>query len=207
MRTRERAPSFATPRWTMELREMLLDSYINYSIAREVSDWLQELGLPSYGTVGQQLARLRQQAASLVLPAESFSRQTIFYLSQYDPEILSEICQELHVTSEGSAETLFRRIYHEVGVREGWLRPIPEDARLIIRDALFPMLRSFGVVKDYPVNGMDDVADLFGEENAPLRPPLAYGSALIAVVIPELFQEAQAILLYDELKHRGMDLV
>ena len=53
---------------------------------------------------------------------------------------------------------------------------------------------------------IDDVSELVGGENTPLRAPLAYGSALIAVVIPELFQEAQANLLYDELKRRGVDL-
>lgn len=202
----ERAPSFVASRRNTELKEKLFECYINLSISKELSDWLQELGRPSYGTLGQQLARLRERAASLVLPAETFPRQTIYYLSHYDPDILSEICQELGIRSEGSAEILFKRIYSEVGLREGWLRPTPEEARRIVRETFFPMLRSFGVVKDYSLDFIDDVSELVGEENAPLRSPFAYGSALIAVVIPELFQEAQANLLYNELKHRGVDL-
>ena len=101
---------------------------------------------------------------------------------------------------------MFKRIYGEVGLREGWLRPTPEEARRIVRETFFPLLRSFGVVEDYSLDCIDDVSEPVGGENTPLRAPLAYGSALIAVVIPELFQEAQANLLYDELKRKGVDL-
>ncbi|MCP9439765.1 MAG: hypothetical protein NNA20_12985 [Nitrospira sp.] len=55
---------------------------------------------------------------------------------------------------------------------------------------------------DFP----DDILELIGGENAPFRSPPAYGNALITVVIPELFQEAQANLFYAQLKHRGVDL-
>jgi hypothetical protein len=199
----ERAPSFVASRWTTELREKLFECYINFSISKELSDWLQELGRPSYGTLGQQLARLRERTASLVLPAEPFPRQTIYYLSHYDPDILSEICQELGIRSGGSAEILFKRIYGEVGLREGWLRPIPEDARLIIRETFFPILRSFGVVKDYSMDVLSDLSDSLGEDNEAVHAPLAYGRALIVVVIPDLLQEAQAVLVHKELKNRG----
>jgi hypothetical protein len=202
----ERVPSLASRQWTAELREKLFDSYISFSISNELSGWLQELGLPSYGTIGQQLARLRQQAASLVLPAETFPRQTIFYLSHYDPDILSEICQELGVPSSGSAESLFNRIYREVGSREGWLSPLPENARLIMQDTFFPLLKSFGSLNDYMADVEDDFSELLGEENAAVRGPLAYGRALIVVVLPDLLQEAQAVLVDKELKKRGLDL-
>jgi hypothetical protein len=202
----ERVPSLAFRQWNTELREKLIDTYISFSISNELSGWLEELGLPSYGTIGQQLARLRQQAASLVLPAETFPRQTIFYLSHYDPDILSEICQELGVPSSGSAESMVKRIYREVGSREGWLCPLPENARLIIQDTFFPLLKNFGVLKDYTADVEDDFSELLGEENAPVRGPLAYGRALIVVVLPDLLQEAQAVLVDNELKKRGLDL-
>jgi hypothetical protein len=202
----ERVPSLALRQWNTELREKLIDSYISFSISKELSGWLQELGLPSYGTIEQQLARLRQHAASLVLPAETFPRQTIFYLSHYDPDILSEICQELGVPSSGSVESLFKRIYREVGSREGWLSPLPENARLIMQDTFFPLLKSFGSLNDYTADVEDDFSELLGEENAPVRGPLAYGRALIVVVLPDLLQEAQAVLVDKELKKRGLDL-
>jgi hypothetical protein len=202
----ERVPSLAFRQWNTELREKLIDTYISFSISNELSGWLEELGLPSYGTIGQQLARLRQQAASLVLPAETFPRQTIFYLSHYDPDILSEICQELGVPSSGSAESMVKRIYREVGSREGWLYPLPENARLIMHDTFFPLLKNFGVLKDYTADVEDDFSELLGEENAPVRGPLAYGRALIVVVLPDLLQEAQAVLVDNELKKRGLDL-
>lgn len=202
----ERAPSFVASRWNTNLREKLFECYINFSISKELSDWLRELGRPSCGTLKQQLAQLRELSASLVLPAETFPRQTIYYLSRYDPDILSEICHELGVSSEGSPEILFKRIYGEVGLREGWLRQPPEEARRIVRDTFFPLLRSFGVVEDCSLDVLDDFSEPAGGENAPFRSPLAYGSALITVVIPELFQEAQATLFYAQLKHRGVDL-
>ena len=202
----ERVPSLAFRQWNTELREKLIDSYISFSISNELSGWLQELGLSSCGTIGQQLARLRQQAASLVLPAETFPRQTIFYLSHYDPDILSEICQELGVPSSGSSESMVKRIYREVGSREGWLHPLPESARLIMHDTFFPLLKSLGVLKDYTVDIEDGFSELFGEENASVRDPLAYGRALIVVVLPDLFQEAQAVIVDNELKKRGLVL-
>src|SRR5918995_1676037 len=76
-----------------DIQEQLLDCYLNLSISQVLSEWLLELGLMPTGTIEEKLARVRQQ--SLVLPAEPLPRQTIFYLSQYDPSILAEICEEL----------------------------------------------------------------------------------------------------------------
>ncbi|MBL8072022.1 MAG: hypothetical protein JNM35_13100, partial [Nitrospira sp.] len=65
------------------LKARLIDCYVNFSMARELSGWLQALGLPSTGTMQEKLTRVRQQADSLVLPAESLPRQTIWYLNRY----------------------------------------------------------------------------------------------------------------------------
>jgi hypothetical protein len=101
---------------------------------------------------------------------------------------------------------LFKRIYREVGSREGWLQPLPENARLVMQDTFFPLLKSFGVLKDYATDVEDDFSELLGEENAAVRGPLAYGRALIVVVLPDLLQEAHAVLVHKELKNRGLDL-
>ncbi|MCS6317504.1 MAG: SAP domain-containing protein, partial [Nitrospira sp.] len=103
------------------LKARLIDCYVNFSISRELSEWLQELGLPSTGTMQELLARLRQHKASLVLPAESLSRQTIWYLNRYDEHILMEICQQLGIDHNGPKERLITRVYHAVGLQEGWL--------------------------------------------------------------------------------------
>lgn len=185
----------------------LVDCFVNVSIASELAGWLQELGLSPNGTIAQLSERLHRHAASLVLPAETAPRQTIFYLTQYSPDILGEICQELGIPSEGSREMLIKRIYREVGIREGWLRPSPDEIRHLFQDALFPMLRHFGILTAYPADSPGDLFTRFGEEHGCSCAPLAYGSALIAVVVPDFLQEAQSMLFCNELKNRGLDLV
>jgi hypothetical protein len=184
----------------LDIRERLLDCYLNFSISKELSEWLQELGHLPTGTIEDKIALIRQHANSLVLPAESFLRQTIFYLSQYDADILSEICLELGISAEGSQEKLFRRIYREIGRREGWLQPIPEDVRLMIQQTFLPILKGFDFEKDYFLDLMDQMSDLLGEENVHLNISPAHGSAFIVVLIPDLLQEAHAALFRDELK-------
>ncbi len=186
-----------------ELRARLIDCYLNFSISKELAEWLKDLGLPSTGTTQEKLAVLRRHAGSLVLPAESFPRQTIYYLNMYEEEILSEICQELGIGSIGSKETLLTRIYREVGLREGWLQPLSEDARQIIVETFIPILKSFDLKKDYYLNLWGELSDVLGEDNVRLHVPQAYGSAIIAVLIPGYFQEAQMTLFQSELKDRA----
>jgi hypothetical protein len=191
---------------SQELRDKLIDCYIQFSISKELSEWLQDLGQIPTGTVEQKLARIRQFAGSLTLAAETFPRQTIFYLSQYTAPILAEICQELGVDSQGSKEALFKRIYREVGWREGWLQAVPEDLRLIIKETFLPILKSFEYEKDYYVDFSLELSSLLGEDHVHVHWEPAHGRALIVVVIPEFLQEAHALLLQEELKQKGLDL-
>ncbi|MEX5213454.1 MAG: SAP domain-containing protein [Nitrospiraceae bacterium] len=195
-----------SPQMLAEWRDQLIDCYLNYSISKELSDWLNDLGLPPTGTTHEQLARLHRQADPLVLSAESFPRQTIFYLSKYPEEILTEICRELGIDSAGSKDELLKRIYREVGTREGWLQPLSDDARQLFKDTFLPILSGFDHNKDYCLRLWDELSDLLGREpsNVPASP--AYGSAVIAVAIPNFLQQAQAILFQHELDHRTVDL-
>lgn len=185
-----------------ELCARLIDCYLNFSVSKELSEWLEDLGLPSTGTTQEKLGRLRRHADALVLAAESFPRQTIYYLNKYDEDVLSEICQELGIDHVGPKDILLPRIYREVGLREGWLQPLSEDARLVITETFFPILRSFDRRKDYYLDLWDSLTDVLGEDRVHLHVPQAYGSALIAVLIPGFFQEGQMALLQDELKER-----
>lgn len=181
-----------------EVRAGLIDCYLNFSISRELTEWLQELGLPSTGTMPEKLSRLRQHAGSLALSAESFSRQTIYYLNTYDEETLSEICQELAIDGTGPKDILLPRIYREVGLREGWLQPLSADARLIITETFIPILEAFDPKKDYYLDLWGGLSDVLDNGHV----PDAYGSAVIAVLIPGFFQEGQMALLQNELKER-----
>jgi len=185
------------------LRARLIDCYINFSMSRELSDWLQDLGLPSTGTMQEKLARLRQHTDSVVLPAESFPRQTIFYLDRYDEDILSEICQQLGIDGIGPKQILLTRIYREVGLREGWLQPLSEDARMIITETFIPILRQFDQRKDYYRDLGGELSDVLGDDSLHPGDSRAYGSAIIAVLIPGLFQEGQLTLFQKELKERA----
>ena len=198
--------SRARPEPTVEFRDKLLESYLSFSISKELSELLGDLGEQPSGTIEDKLARIQRHGKSLALPSEPSPRQTLVHLSHYDAEVLAEICQELGLPSEGSKEILFRRIYGEVGRREGWLRPTPEDARVMIKETLLPILKSFDYEKDYYMAFWEDLSDLFSEENVHMQLPLAHGSAFIAVMIPDLFQESRAALLQEELKARGLEL-
>jgi hypothetical protein len=175
------------------MREQLLDCYINLSISNELSGWLADLGLPFTGTVEHKLARLKEHRRALTLAAESLHRQTIFYLNNYSGEVLVEICQELGLKTEGNQAALFKRVYCEVGLREGWLWPIPQDTQYILKQMFLP------VIDGFDLDHWNRLCDLLQEEEDHLSTPLAFGRAFIVVLIPELLREAYAAMLNDEL--------
>ena len=175
------------------MREQLLDCYVNLSISNELSGWLAHLGLPFTGTVEHKLSRLKEHRGALTLAAESLHRQTIFYLTDYSAEVLVEICQELGLKTEGSQGALFRRVYCEVGLREGWLWPIPQDIQSILKQMCL------SVIEGFDMDHWDRVWDLLQEEESRLSTPLAFGRAFIVVLIPELLREAYGAMLNNEL--------
>ena len=184
------------------LKTRLIDCYVNFSMARELSGWLQALGLPSTGTMQEQLTRLRQQADSLVLPAESLPRQTIWYLNRYDEKILTEICEELGIDNSGPKERQITRIYHAVGLREGWLQPLSEDAQNIITETFLPILRAVDHRNYDDLDQWGELGDLLDRESRNRLDHQGHGSAFMTVLIPSLLQEGQAVLLQHELKER-----
>lgn len=185
-----------------KIRKDLLECYIGFSISNELYVWLRDLGQIPTGTLEERMARIREHTNRVVVPSETLPRQTIFYLSQYGMDILSEICQDLGLPGEGSKETLCKRIYGEVGLRDGWL--LPDDARLLTKMFL-SMLERFGYENDVPTNLGADVSDLLAREK--VQRPLAHESALTTVMIPELLQKAQGALLQEEFTPEGLNLL
>ncbi|MDR4480636.1 MAG: hypothetical protein R3B37_12950 [Nitrospira sp.] len=191
------------PRDREPLKARLIDCYVNFSMARELSGWLQALGLPSTGTMQEKLTRVRQQADSLVLPAESLPRQTIWYLNRYDEKILTEICEELNIDNSGPKERQITRIYHAVGLREGWLQPLSEDARTIITETFLPILRAVDHRNYDDLDQWGELGDLLDRESRNRLDHQGHGSAFMAVLIPSLLQEAHRDLLQHELDARA----
>lgn len=192
----------SAPRNHESLKARLIDCYVNFSISRELSEWLQELGLPSTGTMQEKFARLRQHKASLVLPAESLSRQTIWYLNRYDEHILTEICQELGLDTDGPKERLITKVYHAVGLQEGWFQPLSEDARTVIAETFLPILRAVDHRSYDDMDEWGELGDMLDRENRNRPVAQARGSAFMAVLIPGFLQEAHGALLQDELMNR-----
>lgn len=182
-----------------DLQGQLLDCYLNLSISRVLSEWLLELGSAPTGTMEEKLARVRRQ--SLVLPAEPLSRQTIFYLSQYDHSILAELCEELGLSCDGPRETLLRRIYCEIGRREGWLASPADQGWVLLQDCL-PLMKTLNSEIGYETEQLDDIAELLGTSELDRRCSPAYGSAFIVVLLPDLLQEAYAALFEEEIKRK-----
>ena len=191
-----------TPPEHESFKDRLIDCYVNYSVSRELSGWLQDLGLPASGTTEEKLARLQLQANSLVLPAESVPRQTIWYLNRYDEDILAEICQELGIDQTGSRDTMMTRIYREVGTREGWLQPSSQEARQIIMETFLPLITSMERRADDETDGRSELSRGLGNEQT--SPPVLQTrrSAIMAVLAPGLLQEGHAALLESEFGHR-----
>ena len=163
------------------LKAMLIDCYVNFSMSQELSEWLQELGLPSTGTMQEKLVRLRQQANSLMLPAESLPRQTIWHLNQYAEDVLAEICQELGIDNTGPKDRLITRIYHTVGMREGWLQPLSEDARHVITETFLPIMRSIDHKNDYDLAQWGELGNILskGHGASTSAPRKGYKSAFM----------------------------
>ena len=191
------------PRDPETMKARLIDCYVNFSMSRELSDWLQALGLPSTGTMQEKLTRLRQQADSLVLPAESLPRQTIWYLNRYDEKILTEICEELGIDNSGPKESLITRVYHAVGRREGWLQPLSEDARNIIIETFLPILRAVDHRNYDDLDQWGELGDVLDRESRNRLGSQGHGSAFMAVLVPSLLQEAHRDLLQHELDARA----
>lgn len=182
-----------------DIQEQLLDCYLNLSISKVLSEWLLELGLAPTGTTEEKLVRIRQQ--SPVLPAEPLSRQTIFYLSQYDDSLLAEICDELGLRCDGPRETLSRRIYCEIGRREGWLWSRADQGWVLLQECL-PIMKTLGSDVGYETDQLDDIAEWLGTRELERRCSPAYGSAFVVVLLPDLLQEAYAALFEEEIKRK-----
>jgi hypothetical protein len=185
------------------LKARLIDCYVKFSMSKELSEWLQDLGLPATGTMQEKLARLRQQAERLVLPAESVSRQTIWYLHQYDENVLVEICQQLGIDNSGTKDDLLTRIYRVVGTSEGWLQLQSEEARQLIMGTFLPIMSAIDPKHDYDLDLWNDLGAFLTKQDTHRPRTHGHGSAFMAVLIPGFLQEARGALLQDELNDRA----
>lgn len=95
--------------------------------------------------------------------------------------------------TEGSQGALLKRVYCEVGLREGWLWPIPQETLGTLKQMFLTVMDGFDL------DHWNDLCDLLQEEKDYRSTPLAFGRAFIVVLIPELLREAYGAMLNDEL--------
>ncbi len=174
----------ANPIADQEMRTRLLECYLDFSTSKELSEWLQNLEQDPRGSVEEKKARIREHTKYLSMSPETFPGQTINYLSQYSADFLADICQALGLDDRGGKNDLFRRIYREVGYREGWLSHVAREAPVITKETVlpfihwYPILKNYDYEKDYYEDFHSEMLEVFGEANIHEQLPIAHGSTL-----------------------------
>lgn len=90
-----------------------------------------------------------------------------------------------------------------MGLREGWLQPLSEDARNIITETFLPILRAVDHRNYADLDQWGELGDLLDRESRNRLDHQGHGSAFMAVLIPSLLQEAHRDLLQHELDARA----
>jgi hypothetical protein len=104
-----------------ELRQCLLDFFIDSATGQDLSEWLRDIGLDPKGSVADKQNRIRQNTRYLSMPSDDFPAQTEIYLKPFTSDDLADICEVLGLRVEGTRDARYRRIMREVRFREGWV--------------------------------------------------------------------------------------
>lgn len=165
------------------LRETLLRCFLDFTTSQGLSAWLRDLGQDPSGTVDEKISRVRAHTQYLAMPPADFPLQTLRYLDPLGAEQLGEISGELGLSVDGVKDDLYRRIYREVGFREGWLRRVDGSADLS-RDTILPFVQWYPIRKrrnyerDYADEFDKEMLDIFGDGFVHPEYPVAHGSTL-----------------------------
>lgn len=168
----------------IEFRKALLECYLSLATSPELSRWLEDIGQDSKGSVEDKRQRIRQHTQYLSMPRETFPRQTLSYLSPYAADHLAEICEALGLEIDGTKDDLFRRIYREVGYREGWLQRVSATVESFDKQLVLPFVTWYPVrtkgeyESDYYESFDGEMVEVFGEECVHPEYPVAHGSTL-----------------------------
>ena len=166
------------------LREQLFSFILDSTSSQDLSDWLQDIGQDSKGTADEKANRLKEHSGYLQTPTEEFPIETILHLNSFPANNLAELCESLRLDADGPKTTLVRRIYREVGFREGWLPPKLQEAPTIVKETVlpfvqwYPLLKAGQYEKDYYRDFYDEMSELFGSINVHEQLAIAYGNTL-----------------------------
>ncbi len=168
----------------VELRKTLMECYLRLATSPELSRWLEDIGQDSKGSVDDKRQRVRDHTQYLSMSRETFPRQTLSYLSPYTADHLAGICEALGLQMDGTKDDLFRRIYREVGYREGWLERVSATVESFDRQLVLPFVTWYPVQRrgayerDYYESFDAEMMEVFGEECVHPEYAVAHGSTL-----------------------------
>lgn len=177
------APSDLSP--DPQLRELLLNYFIDSLTGAELTDWLQQLGAETRGSVAEKQQRVRAHTKYLTMPAREFPAQTQNYLAVYSSDHLADLCEHLGLSPAGTKDARYRRIMRAVHTREGWLPRIaaPFDVKTLTAATVAPFLAWFPISCEgeyerdfYPII-RDELSEVFGSAVYE-QLPVAHGSTL-----------------------------
>ena len=167
------------------LRATLLDYYLQCATGQALSAWLHDLGQDPKGTIEEKRARVRASTKYLSMPAEQFPDQTISYLSVYESDHLSDMCEALSIDDSGGKDLKWRRIMREVAVREGWLPRIDAVSQeTLTLEKVLPFIdwhlipRRGKYEQDFYDGFLDEMEEVFGHDYVHEQLPIAFGSTL-----------------------------
>lgn len=167
-----------------EFREQLFTFFLNSESRQDLSEWLEDIGQNPKGTIDEKVNRLKEHSGYTRIPTEQFPFETMGHLDSLPANVLEELCVSLRLDTNGSKTTLVRRLYREVGCREGWLLPKPQEASAITKETVLPFVQWYPILKngqyekDYYREFYDEMSDLFGPLNVHEQLAIAYGNNL-----------------------------
>lgn len=165
-------------------REQLFTFFVSSNSSEDLSNWLEDIGHNSKGTRDDKVNRLKEHSAYPRTPIEQFPFKTILHLDSLSQNNLTELCAALQVNTDGSNTALVRRLYREVGYREGWLPRKPQEASAITKETILPFVQWHPVMKnrqyekDYYRDFYEDMSEHFGPLNVHEQLSIAHGNTL-----------------------------
>ena len=97
---------------------------------------------------------------------------------------MHRIAEALGLEDSGTKDDLYRRVYREVGYREGWLRPLPDATERVTKLLVLPFIEWYPIrakgeyERDYYGAFESEMVELFGEEHVHPEYPIAHGNTL-----------------------------
>jgi hypothetical protein len=165
-------------------REQLFTFFLDSESRQDLSGWLEDIGQDSKGTTDEKVNRLKEHSGYTRTPTEQFPIETISHLDSLPANELADLCESLRLDSNGPKTTLVRRLYREVGYREGWLLPKQQEAQTITKETVLPFVQWYPLVKtgqyekDYYRDFYDEMSEVFGPLNVHEQFAIAYGNIL-----------------------------